>query len=50
MVLVPMASSLMAISTTLIALLVAVFSGSDAMVLVSLTAVGASLRSPIARL
>ena len=42
MVLLPRASSLMAISATLMALLVEVFSGSEAMVLTSVTAVGAS--------
>ena len=40
----------MLMSATLIALLLSVFSGSDAMMLVSSTAVGASLRSLIARL
>ena len=50
MVLMPMASSLMMISATLSALLVEVFSGSNAMVLANVTAVGASFRSLIARL
>ena len=40
MVLVPRASSLMAMSATLIRLLVEVFSGKEAVVLVSATAVG----------
>ena len=50
MELLPRASSLMPMSTNLIALLLSVFSGSKAMVLVSFTIVGASLRSLIARL
>ena len=50
MVLLPMASSLMVISATLIALLVEVFSGREVVVLTSVTDVGASFRSLIARL
>ena len=50
MVLLPRASSVMRISATLIVLLVKVFSASEVVVLASVTAVGASLTSLIARL